>query len=131
MDLVTNAFAFVSKFEGVISPAYFNLKNKPLFNNDYYKYYFQLQYWNSSFFHHGKGVSIEHRWTLNEETFKNFPLPIPPLSEQTTIANYLDHKTAEIDKLIAEKNVYSNFTKKKKLQLSTKLLPKDSILMPH
>jgi len=30
-------------------------------------------------------------------------LPVPPLSEQTAIANYLDRKTAEIDQTIADK----------------------------
>jgi len=103
MDLVTNAFAFISKFDGVISPAYFNLKKKGNIESAYFQYYYQLQYWNLSFFHHGKGVSIEHRWTLNEETFKNFPIPLPPIKEQTEIAAYLDHKTAEIDELIADK----------------------------
>lgn len=103
MDLVTNAFAFVSELTGVISPAYFNLKSREGFVSDYYKFYFQLQYWNSSFFHHGKGVSIEHRWTLNEETFKNFPIPVPPISEQRAIAKYLDQKTSEIDELIVTK----------------------------
>lgn len=103
MDLVTNAFSFVSNYNGVISPAYFNLKNKLTYCSDYYKYYFQLQYWNYSFFHHGKGVSIEHRWTLNEETLKAFPIPIPSEIEQQVIAKYLDQKTKEIDLLIIQK----------------------------
>ncbi len=33
----------------------------------------------------------------------NFEIPYPNLTEQTTIANYLDRKTAEIDQLIAQK----------------------------
>jgi type I restriction enzyme S subunit len=97
MDLVSNAFSFVSNYEGVISPAYFNLKNKINFYSNYYKYYFQLQYWNSSFFHHGKGVSTEHRWTLNEEAFKCFPIPIPSFEEQKLIADYLDEEIEKIN----------------------------------
>ncbi|MCK4813328.1 MAG: restriction endonuclease subunit S [Candidatus Marinimicrobia bacterium] len=40
---------------------------------------------------------------LNQELIKNAKLIIPPPEEQTAIANYLDHKTAEIDELIADK----------------------------
>ena len=37
------------------------------------------------------------------EFVADFPLASPPKPEQTTIANYLDHKTAEIDQLISQK----------------------------
>lgn len=40
---------------------------------------------------------------LNQELIKNANLIIPCPAEQTTIANYLDRKTAEIDSLIANK----------------------------
>ncbi len=40
---------------------------------------------------------------LNFEALKNFLIPSIGLDEQTAIANYLDRKTAQIDKLIAQK----------------------------
>jgi type I restriction enzyme S subunit len=40
---------------------------------------------------------------LNTETIANIKIPFPPLEEQTAIANFLDHKTAQIDKAIAQK----------------------------
>jgi type I restriction enzyme S subunit len=40
---------------------------------------------------------------LNQELIKNAFLVAPPPEEQTTIATYLDRKTAEIDELIADK----------------------------
>jgi len=40
---------------------------------------------------------------LNFEALKNFFIPSIGLDEQTAIANYLDRKTAQIDKLIAQK----------------------------
>ncbi len=103
MDLVTNAFSSVANDSGVISPAYFNLKNKKEINSKYFDYYFKLQYWNKSFFAHGKGVSWEHRWTLNQDTLMNFIIPVPSEPEQTAIANYLDKKTVKIDELIVKK----------------------------
>lgn len=40
---------------------------------------------------------------LNQELIKNAHLIIPPTSEQSLIADYLDRKTAEIDELIVDK----------------------------
>ena len=43
------------------------------------------------------------RWRLPAEQLKLFSLPIPPLSEQQVIADYLDTKCTEIDNLISIK----------------------------
>ena len=40
---------------------------------------------------------------LNQELIKNAHLILPPTSEQSLIADYLDRKTSEIDELIADK----------------------------
>jgi type I restriction enzyme, S subunit len=40
---------------------------------------------------------------FNQTQTKNLVITFPPLQEQTLIANYLDRKTAEIDKLVANK----------------------------
>lgn len=40
---------------------------------------------------------------LNLVMLGGIPIPIPPIKEQTAIANYLDKKTAQIDDLIAKK----------------------------
>jgi type I restriction enzyme S subunit len=40
---------------------------------------------------------------LNNDFFKNINLLLPPLSEQTKIANFLDRKTAQINQAIAQK----------------------------
>ncbi|MBE6121011.1 MAG: hypothetical protein E7189_11375 [Erysipelotrichaceae bacterium] len=53
-----------------------------------------------AFFANGKGVSFDNRWTLNVETLMNYPIPLPPLSEQQKIADYLDEKVKEIDNAI-------------------------------
>jgi type I restriction enzyme S subunit len=43
------------------------------------------------------------RQTLGRGDFRNTEILLPPLSEQTAIAAFLDRKTAEIDQLIADK----------------------------
>ena len=102
MDLVSGANCSISKVSGVISPAYINLRAKTGFEPRYYDYYFKTQYWNMGFFVHGKGVSFENRWTLNDATLKDYYIPMPSLSEQQAIADYLDETCSKIDEIIAE-----------------------------
>ena len=103
MDLQSGANCSISKVEGVISPAYVNLRYKKGFNPRYYDYYFKIQYWSFAFFSYGKGVSFDNRWTLNEDTLMRLPLIVPPLEEQKAIADFLDQKCGEIDEIIADK----------------------------
>lgn len=100
MDLVSGANCNISNVEGVISPAYVNLKALDDYDGKYYIYYFKLQYWTYAFFAHGKGVSYENRWTLNNETIMNYPIPIPSYKEQEKIAAFLDEKVSHIDNVI-------------------------------
>lgn len=46
------------------------------------------------------GSTIQH---LYQNVFNEFKFPLPSINEQTTIANYLDQKTRQIDNLIAKK----------------------------
>jgi type I restriction enzyme, S subunit len=41
--------------------------------------------------------------SMNQEVLNQIEFAAPPLDEQTTIATYLDHKTAQIDSIIANK----------------------------
>lgn len=100
MDLQSGANCSISKVEGVISPAYINLRYKRGFNPKFYDYYFKYQYWSYAFFTYGKGVSFDNRWTLNEDTLMNLPLLVPSKQEQDSIADYLDKKCAEIDSVM-------------------------------
>ena len=76
MDLQSGANCNISYITGVISPAYINLRAKNGFVARYYDYYFKTQYWSYAFFAHGKGVSFDNRWTLNNETIQNYHIPI-------------------------------------------------------
>lgn len=50
MDLYSGANCSISHINGVISPAYINLKSKEGFNPVFYDYYFKVQYWLMAFF---------------------------------------------------------------------------------
>lgn len=101
MDLYSGANCNMSLVEGVISPAYVNLRKKfDNVNPRYFDYYFKVQYWTMNMFAHGKGVSFDNRWTLNTEGVLNFEIPIPSFEEQNKISEFLDKKCNQIEKLL-------------------------------
>lgn len=100
MDLISGANCSLSEVEGVISPAYINLANKGECCPKYYDYFFKNQYWVKAMFIHGKGVSFDNRWTMNNETMMGYKIPMPSRKEQTKIANYLDNKCLLIEQQI-------------------------------
>ena len=100
MDLYSGANCNVSYVEGVISPAYLNLRAKTKLEPRYFDFYFKVQYWTMAMFAHGKGVSFDNRWTINADSLLNYELPIPTYDEQTKIVEVLDKKISQIDKLV-------------------------------
>lgn len=101
MDLYSGANCNVSKVEGVISPAYVNLRAKSQLNPYYFDYYFKVQYWAMAMFAHGKGVSYDNRWTINAEGVKNYEVPFPTVEEQNAIVSIIQRKCTQIDALIS------------------------------
>lgn len=102
MDLYSGANCSVSMVEGVISPAYINLRAKNGYNSRFYDYYFKTQYWSMAMFAHGKGVSFENRWTLGIEELFNYKIPVSLKNEQDKIADFLDERCKKLN-LAAEK----------------------------
>lgn len=98
MDLVSGANCTLSDKEGVISPAYVNLRNKKGYYSKYYDYFFKTQYWTRNFFACGKGVSFDNRWTLNNDALMNYKIPVIPYDTQKKIADDLDVKINKINK---------------------------------
>lgn len=54
------------------------------------------------FYRNGHGI-VADLWTTRYDEMKNIKIGIPSLPEQTAIANFLDDKTAKIDRAIAQK----------------------------
>jgi len=61
---------------------------------------------------------------LNAEDMCNFFIPLPPLLEQTAIAEYLDRKTAEIDALIEKKERLIELYEEEKTAIINKAVTK-------
>lgn len=124
MDLYSGANCNVSMVSGVISPAYVNLKAKNENSSRFFDYYFKTQYWSMALFAHGKGVSYENRWTLNNETLMNYSMPYPKPKEQQKIANFLDQQVSKIDYILEKTRESIEEYKKYKQSLITEAVTK-------
>lgn len=124
MDLYSGANCSISKVQGVISPAYINLRANAGINPTFYDYYFKVQYWLMVFFSYGKGVSYDNRWTLSAETLMNYPVVALSYEEQCKRANYLDRKCSQIDAIIAKQQQIIEKLKEYKLSVITEAVTK-------
>jgi type I restriction enzyme S subunit len=99
--------------DGIISPAYTVLKKKkenlfPIF----YKYLFKSISFISELQTSVVGIREGKNISYFELSYSS--LPIPPLKEQTAIAQFLDDKTTKIDEAIAIKEKQINLLKERK-----------------
>jgi len=99
--LAWNGSYAVSNYDGIISPAYCVFDFTKECSKSYYNYLLRLPVYAGAFKTESKGI-IESRLRLYPQYFKNFPLLVPPLSEQRAMAAYLDRVTAEIDRAIGQ-----------------------------
>lgn len=110
MNIVAGSVG-ISNYFGAISPVYYSLQN--LSEKKYSKYYLEYLFRNYNFQRSlvglGKGIQMSEtedgrlftvRMRISWDTLKSQEFPTPPISEQIQIANYLDWKINEIDKLI-------------------------------
>lgn len=90
-----------SEYEGVVSPAYQVFYSRIQVCDGYYKYMFKdrgfIEKMNSY------TISLRDGKNIAFSDFGNTYLPLPPVAEQHRIADYLDHKCAEIDGIIETK----------------------------
>lgn len=90
----------VSTHDGIISPAYFVYR---ITDSQIYPRFLHYALRNPSYIPEYKRLSGGIRpgqWDLSPEAFSQVLFLIPPYSEQVTISEFLDEKTAEIDSLI-------------------------------
>lgn len=93
----------VSEYQGIVSPAYYICDlNFP------YKKFFSIAIRSRAyipfFTQYSKGIRVD-QWDLSPIALKSIPFIEPPFSEQTAIVSFLDKKTAQIDRFIAEAEI--------------------------
>ena len=107
----------LSQYDGSVSLINIVLKIR----NDNFKFIHYLLKsipYQEEFYRNGKGI-VADLWSTNFQSMSSIFLPIPPISEQIQIANYLDWKINEIDRLILiEKKQIKELNHHKKLLIS-------------
>lgn len=71
-------------------------------NPTYYNWLFHTVQFADEFYKWGHGI-VDDLWTTTWQEMKNIVIPMPPIEEQQSIADYLDKKCAEIESIIADK----------------------------
>ncbi|SMO77708.1 type I restriction enzyme, S subunit [Saccharicrinis carchari] len=111
--LAWNGSLGFSPFNGITSPAYSIYRLNTGFEKRYFHYLLRTELYKAEFKRNSSGV-IESRLRLYTDDFFNIWSILPPLAEQTAIANFLDDKTALIDKAIAQKEKLIALLKERK-----------------
>ena len=93
-------FSGISKFNGMISPAYKCFKCKKHLYPLYVDYYFRAVFVDRKYKRYSKNI----RYSLTSDEFFSLPILVPKLEEQKQIADFLDHKCSNIDDIIKLKN---------------------------
>lgn len=107
MDLV-GGWVARSRMSGRVSGAYFSFRLRagavqaghiPSFFEHVFQAYFRERIFEPFGVGVGRSESGGGRWTLNRETLKHFPVPVPPPEDQRIIAEHLDREIRQIDDL--------------------------------
>jgi len=103
----------VSSYTGIVSPAYYTFEFTKNIEPRFFHLAIRSKMYVSFFGKASDGVRIG-QWDLSKDRMKRIPLAIPPLSEQTKIAQFLDDKTTKIEDAIAIKVKQINLLKERK-----------------
>lgn len=107
----------LSDFNGSVSLINIVLRIKKEYPR-YMHYLLKSVPFQEEFYRNGKGI-VADLWSTNFQSMKSIILPIPPIKEQVQIANYLDWKINEIDRLIQiEKEKIKQLDYKKQVSIS-------------
>ena len=107
----------VSKYYGVISPAYNTYRQKSdTYDADYLEYLLRIPQLVATYAAHSTGITAS-RLRLYPQGFFSILFPVPPRKEQQEIAVYLNKKIPQIDQLIIKKEKFVDELKSYKRSL--------------
>lgn len=110
---VSAVFSDRSKYDGMISPAYRVMKCTDAILPVYAKWWFDAVNIGRYYLIYTKSL----RKTIDADGFVNILTVVPPLSEQQSIADYLDETCSKIDEIIAEAKASINEYKELKIAI--------------
>jgi type I restriction enzyme S subunit len=92
----------VSKFRGIVSPAYIVLKPIKEINYYYYHYLLRTPNYIGESYRFSYGI-CDDQLSLRYEDFKGMSIIVPPKEEQDQIAKFLDNRLSKINRFIKAK----------------------------
>ena len=121
--LAWNGSLGFSSFNGITSPAYSIYRIYGDNDNRYFHYLLRTELYKAEYKRNSSGV-IDSRLRLYSDDFFKIESILPPLSEQTQIAQFLDDKATKIEEAIAIKKQQINLLKERKQILIHKAVTK-------
>lgn len=89
----------ISKYDGSVSLINTVLKPKAKMNPNYYDWVFHSTVFADEYYKWGHGI-VDDLWTTNWQEMKRISIPIPSITEQEIIAEFLKNECEETDLLI-------------------------------
>ena len=103
----------VSKYEGIVSPAYIVCRLRNDLDPNFINYLLRAAVFKTIYNRLSYGVRVG-QWDMRYDDFKNIYIYIPPKDEQTQIVRYLDSKLSKINKFIKAKKKQIELLKEQK-----------------
>lgn len=113
--------AGISPLDGSVSVISIVLKPSKKLHERYVDYLLTNYYFQEEFYRYGKGI-VADLWSTKFSSMKGMFIPLPPLTEQTAIANYLDAKSEQINRFIEKKQKLIALLKEQKQAVINELL---------
>lgn len=113
----------VSRYDGIVSPAYCVYRSKTKIDMRYYHYLFRTNLYAKVFRQYSTGI-INSRLRLYPDKFFTLKCQVPPFEEQQYIADYLEKKCTKIDIIIAKQQKIIEKLKAYKQSLITETVTK-------
>lgn len=121
--LAWNRAQGITKFDGIVSPAYSVFSVIDDSNKRFLDYLVRCDTTTKYFKAWSYGI-IESRLRLYPETFGSLYCAMPNKSDQSAIADYLDHATSRVDTLVAKKTRFIELLREKRQALITHAVTK-------
>lgn len=111
----------ISDYDGSVSLINTILTPRNNMNPHYYNWLFHTTLFADEFYKWGHGI-VDDLWTTNWSDMKNITIPVPLVTTQQRIADFLDDKVSEIDSVISKTRETIEEYKKLKQSIITEVV---------
>ena len=111
----------ISDYDGSVSLINTILTPRNNMNPNYYNWLFHTTLFADEFYKWGHGI-VDDLWTTNWSDMKNITIPVPLVTAQQKIADFLDKKCSEIDSVISKTRETIEEYKKLKQSIITEVV---------